>query len=459
MVTGPADVQASRGPWGPEGVEVGSFKTQEYEDLVAHGYWARVLRAATPPRVAWDDTATQIFERWDQVVGGRGPWHDYVAVKVMKPEHLGALDVYETFASEADYLLRLADTGVVNPLLEFGLADAQPEGGGGRFATRPYADVAAYMDAMERACEDGEVPYLVLGYLPAECSLYRILRLPADGVSAALTLPEKLDLTESFLAFLAEAQERGIYYDDHKLEHVAWLSGTGGGCLAMIDLNGCNPLLRDAEKVARDIIHGFVAVLYPLFVGRLVDGSAIRPRNSTEPRLQALAREVPWDPGTRRVLFHGHELDPVLQLLLSWGMAPEESAAEGQPAKAELVQEVAGVLQVAPAKLDVGTQGARAPLAAFRAYRQRLEADSQLWSALLRMTELGRDVQRSIARARSLSEAIVVTREQAREQPLVTAEVRRIRRAMLEMSKLQLFPQMPASLDGSRVSREDSDEG
>ncbi len=68
----------NRGPWGPPrpGARIGPYAMQEYVDLDARGYWARVIRCTTPPGATWPAAAEDTLQFWDEIDGENElePW-------------------------------------------------------------------------------------------------------------------------------------------------------------------------------------------------------------------------------------------------------------------------------------------------------------------------------------------------------------------------------------------------
>lgn len=434
----------TRGPWGPprRGARIGPYAMQEYVDLDARGYWARVIRCTTPPGATWPADAENTLRIWDEIDGENElpPWREHVAVKVLRPEHVGQQEFFDAFAREATFLQSLMPSGSVNPLLEFGFALSSSQDGAMHYATEPVATIEEFNRKSAKHCAAGNVPYLVLGYLPAHYSILSIARMWGEweGVPPTLPLLQKLDIAEQFFTFLAFAQEQGVYYLDHKPEHLYWIRGAGGQAIAMIDFNSSQAGKNDPSKVEKDCSNAFAALAYPLFTGWALSNNPVMARIANNVDVPDLTQEGIWDVSTGHVhtYFREHfvpELhDEVLRLILSWGLSKDTPVNGGPSRRATYTNELCKRLGMTASQLSP-SRGPAAIADVFGAYREKLEIESRLTEAIAELTLTIDEAQRILEGARIACEEVIASTPELRVGAVLQSELLRLH------SRLELF--------------------
>lgn len=440
-------------PWNEprRGWRIGSYITQNWADTDAGGYWARVLECRPTARMQWKPEAEAILKHWDLATGTawRRPWRDTVAMKVLKREHVDRPnrqgerpDFYKRFVEEARLLEKLGPTLLVNPLLELGYIKGGMNTTSQSFTANPMPSVDAFEKAWEQSCEAKDYPYLVLGRLPADRSIYRLLSISINerGVDARVPLIRKLQIAEGLLTFLEKAHALGIYYKDHKLEHSYWLQGEGNPTLAVIDFNSCTTATVPDRLAEDDVVNAFSAVIYPLFCGATAGGEEILPREVFgSGAVPDLGSASSWDAEDGLVNVWGQETrgfpelkEGPLRLLLSWGLSRARTRRSGGKGKAELGAQLAAALGMQASALELGNV-ATAAKDAIIAYRRWLQTNLRQWAALNEVCIHAEDAQRALKHARQLCDDAVEEFAEQKANPIVQAELERMNQRLNAM--------------------------
>ncbi len=441
----------NRGPWGPPrpGARIGPYAMQEYVDLDARGYWARVIRCTTPPGATWPADAEDTLQSWDEIDGENEPkpWRENVAVKVLRPEHVGKQDFFDAFAREATFLQALMPSRQVNPLLEFGFALSSSQDGVMQYRTEPVATVDEFNRKSGKHCAAGNVPYLVLGYLPSHWSILSITRMWVEweGVPPTLPLLQKVDIAEQFFNFLAFAQSKGIYYLDHKPEHLYWIRGAGGQAIAMIDFNSSQAGMNDPSQVEKDCSNAFAAVAYPLFTGWALSNNPVMARIATSVDVPDLTQEGIWDASTGHVQTYHREhsvqelKDEILRLILSWGLSKDTPVNGGLSRRVTYANEICRHLGLTSAQLSASGRPS-AIAAVFGAYREKLETESRLTEAIEELTLTIEMAQRILVGTRMSCEEVIASMAYSRAGALLQGELLRLHSRLELFWKNRMFP-------------------
>lgn len=246
------------------------YKVDQFIDTFALGHYARVLDAT------------------DRRTGAS------VAFKVMRPEHLATGTIkweYRAFISEAEILMRLADSPQVIRLLDCGyisdVAEAPASGEIISFGTQ----VKLYATAMEDYAARGWRPYLTLEHLPRTHSLMYVMKPNRADVRWRLPSEEGIALAMQFANFLKLAHSQGVAYLDHKLEHVYW----DGAGLRVIDFNSSRMMNGDngdSQYIRMDIHSLCVGILYPLFTGLSPLKTSLKPQPSSAQEVEARYQDI-----------------------------------------------------------------------------------------------------------------------------------------------------------------------
>jgi serine/threonine protein kinase len=234
------------------------YRIDTFNDTFALGHYARVMDAL------------------DRRTGKT------VALKVMRPEHV-AQDgdmrwEVRAFGSEADLLMKLAESPYVVNLLDCGYLSGTGEAPVGGEVVSFGLDVLGFAQQMREFTRRGWRPYLALENLPRTRNLLYLMRPNTAGGRRRLPSEEGLALMLQFAELLRTAHRQRIVYLDHKLEHVYW----DGARLQIIDLNSSRqvaPDATDAEAHFRTDIHNLcVGILYPVFTGLSPVKATLRPQ-------------------------------------------------------------------------------------------------------------------------------------------------------------------------------------
>lgn len=281
------------------------YRIEHFIDTFALGHYARVLDAH------------------DRRTGSM------VAFKVLRPEHLAPGDApkweYRAFASEADLLMKLADSPHVVDLLDCGYVSAQGETPLGGDIVSFGRDVLGFAQASEERAEKGWRPYLALENLPRHHNLFYQMRPDKPGLRLRLPSEEGLALALQFAETLRFAHRQSIVYMDHKLEHVYW----DGVTLKIIDWNSSRLIDRTRESrengqaYTNDIHNLCVGILYSMFTGLSPMKTALRPQPGSAAEVEARYQDV-------TSLDFGVEpsLSPALTELLQQGAAKQLTSAD-----------------------------------------------------------------------------------------------------------------------------------
>ena len=399
-------------------MRVGRFAMEDYADLVARGYWARVVRCAVPVDAKWGTDAEATLSWWDDISNEGWDsadvdapiWRRHVALKVLRPEHVGRPGFNEAFVKEARILQALMPLRSVNPLLEMGYATATVGSSGTDFETRPAKTVEEFEAGVELERLTGGVPYLALGFVPGDQSLFAIASaVTQEGVMSALPLQHKLEFAEAIFAFLATSQARGVYYLDHKPEHVYWLRGSAACQIAVIDFNSSRLGEQNVADAEKDVMNAFAALAYPLFASWALSDNPVMPRIATSVDVPDLTTGAIWDPTTGLVRTHGREgfapelADETLRMILSWGLSRDG----GTPDRRAFADQLASRLGVERRKLDSSRGVALVAVELFGAYQAKLRSHSKMWEMLEEYAFKLEGAQREIDRVRRSCERMI----------------------------------------------------
>jgi serine/threonine protein kinase len=242
------------------------FEIGNFIDSFALGHYARVLDA--------------VDKRTGQTV----------AFKIMRPEHRHPQGApkweAQAFPHEARLLsllkhhrapMKIFDCGYTSAIGDYPSADGELVSYG--------QDVMQFSAALYEANAAGWRPYLALENLPRNHSLLYVMQ-STQGQRRRLPTEEGLDLAWQFGDLLRFAHGMGIYYMDHKLEHIYW----DGQTLRVIDWNSSklleNVLLSDQQR-RKDIHNLCVGVLYPVFTGLSSQRGALKPQPGNQAEVDA----------------------------------------------------------------------------------------------------------------------------------------------------------------------------
>jgi hypothetical protein len=280
------------------------YLVREALDTQAGGNWATVVRTLKQP----DGTP--------------------VALKIMRARHQTAPQVYEMFHQEARILERFGAEVSATSLR--GCGWVQPPSNGTLAARwEPAGSVAAFGHDMADRRTAGWRPALELDLVPFDRTLLALLRQlghsPDDALhNLVLPLWEALRITREALRLLARCHRDGLFFIDHKPEHVVWQ----GEQVRFLDWNGGE--WGGPDRAQEDVVNFVGYVAYGLFTGRQLDGQPV----------QAMQRGTPHPPhvnladGERLPFYDAAAwLEPRLQTILS---RPFWSATARYPSAAAL---------------------------------------------------------------------------------------------------------------------------
>jgi serine/threonine protein kinase len=234
------------------------YRIDNFNDTFALGHYARVLDA--------------LDRRSGQVV----------AFKVLRAEHMVGDDAprweYRAFATEADLLMKLANSPHIVRLHDCGYLESPSEAPSDGQIVSFNQDVLGFARELTTYAERGWRPFLTLENLPRTQNMFYLMRPDRLGTRLRLPTEEGLGLALQFGEMLRTAHRLGIVYLDHKLEHVYW----DGSHLRIIDFNSSRQLegkQKESEQLYRTDIHNLcVGILYSLFTGLSPQKTLLRPQ-------------------------------------------------------------------------------------------------------------------------------------------------------------------------------------
>jgi len=249
------------------------YRIDNFIDTFALGHYARVLDAV------------------DQRTG------QTIAFKVLRSEHLSQNgDIrweYRAFSSEADLLIKLANSPSIVKLRDCGYLSTHSEAPAGGDIQSFGLNISAFKEHTPDFAERDWRPYLTLENLPRNNNLLYLMKPSQQNTRWRLPTEEGLALALQFAQFLQMAHRQNIVYLDHKLEHVYW----DGSRLQIIDLNSSRQLENgvktgDSQFFRMDVHNLCVGILYPIFTGLSPQKTTLRPQPSSQLEVERRYQDI-----------------------------------------------------------------------------------------------------------------------------------------------------------------------